>query len=183
MKKEIATSTLIGAALLCAPAQAQAQDPTLELLYTSEPGVSLPINGWKVNGVYNDANGDGQRDLVMTRTNDQGNITGLLAVDGATREEILRMEVETEDEFAGLEFFGFVDFFGAVAGELRPALFAGQGEILYVVVSDGQQVIQRMKADHKAVEVLSVADYNGDGRTDLALYRSDTEQIEVWGAK
>ena len=183
MKKEIATGTLIGAALLCAPAQAQ--DPTLELLYTSEPGVSLPTSQWKVNGVYNDANGDGQTDLVMTRENDQGDITGLLAVDGATREEILRMEVETEDEFAGLEFFGFPDLFGADAGELRPALFAGPGEILYVVVSDGNQTIQRFRpGDYlKQAFLLSMADYNGDGRDDLAIYRSDTEQIEVWGVK
>ena len=160
-----------------------AQNASLELRYVSERGAqAVTLFDYERTRVP-DADGDGQADIVMTRRNALGYLDGVLAIDGATSEELFRMEVETEDEFAGLEFVGFVDLFGAAPGEPRPALFAGESSFRLEFFGFAPLKPAEVWGDGSiSYRLTGIADYDGDGRDEIAAYVRETEQIEVWGA-
>jgi hypothetical protein len=168
---------------------AQAQDPLLEVVYVSPPATEP----FRVTGAFQggddlylrfDANGDGQGDLVMTRRNARGDIDGVLVVDVATREEIWRMEVETEDAFAGQDLFGFVRIRvpTPTVSVHTFALFAGGGSLQFRDITDGTSNTFRIGGDGVEYEFVGATDFDGDGLTEIATYRSDPEQVEVWSS-
>lgn len=126
-----------------------------------------------------DANGDGQADLVMMRRNAMGYIDGVLVIDGATQEEILRMEAELEDEFADMDLVGFIDL---GTDGLRPALFAGEERARLTDLTDGTpNIINIDWGSHRPVRLAGVGDLTGNGLPELVFYLPDAEQVEVWG--
>lgn len=177
-----AIPVLIGLALLCNPVQAQ--DPPLEVIYTSERGAqAITIFDYE-RVLLQDANGDGQEDLVMTRRNAMGHLDGVLVIDGSTREEILSMEAELEDEFAGLDLVGFLDVLYDGEGALRPALFAGEDRARLTDLSDGTSNTLIDWGDGTAPHrLVGVGDVTGNGLPELIFILPQIEQMNVWGVR
>jgi len=190
MKRIVVTLFL---ALIGLPAAAQ--DPAIELVFTSEPGVrpnaAFDPNftggvNWSWPG-YDDANGDGKRDLVMVRRepgeiSDDLTITGVLVRNINTGDEIWRMESEFGDEFIGQEMLGFVRVAMTDGSVRNHAVFAGAESTQLRDVKDGTSntiIIGGSGADRRLLGGLA-GDYNDDGFVELIFYRSDTDQIEVW---
>ena len=182
MMRPIRTSLFFVFGLLLFGATVEAQEPTFQVVYQSPPGMQPARfhNGHARGGGLRDANGDGKEDLVMMRQNAQGYIDGLLVLDFGTREEIWRMEVETEDEFAGQEFIGFIRVPTSSVEVHTYAIFAGAGTVQLRRISDGPSNTMMLVGDGRARTFVAAADFDRDGITDIATYLPDTAQVEVW---
>lgn len=176
---------LLGLAMLVGTAQAQ--EPLLEVVYTSPAGMQPPrffdidyadgvIPSWPGRG---DADGDGREDLVMIRRNAQGHIDGVRVLDFNTGDELWRTEADTEDEFAGLEFVGFVKLFDD--GSVRHALFTGETSSRLMKL-ENVTMDQIWETDVDWYQLVAVRDLTGNRLHNLVFYRPETKQVEVWGA-
>ena len=162
--------------LLCAPAYAQSND-SLVVLFASQPGVRPFFLDGSQSVRNTDANGDGTRDFIMRREDDDGNLVRLAAFDMTTREEIWTLNLTGLD--VGL-VWGIYSLM--VEGEKRRVVVlsgeASRGAFIFRPEID-DEVLFRL--DPATYRLFGITDLNNDGSDDLIVGNRATRTVEVWG--
>ncbi|MBN1996102.1 hypothetical protein JW935_01035 [candidate division KSB1 bacterium] len=124
-----------------------------------------------------DQNGDGVEELVMMQKSEDGTVSGLVIVDGATQ-SIIAILVGLLDREGAVSRDSFKGFYDYDADGRREVLFAN-GKDIYLV-DPLTDIIEFQLLGH--FRLLGVSGDGNEGPVDLYIGDTEKNVIQIWGA-
>lgn len=119
------------------------------------------------NGTYNDYDGDGRADLVVYRTSDR-TFYAKPSLDG----NLLARQLGQQGDSVSLN----VDFDGDARSDFSTAQYASQ--VIWRIVQSRTSTLQETNWGSSSLnDFFAAADYDGDGASDIAVFRAGTWYI------
>lgn len=190
MKK---TLLLLPALLFCMQANAQPINDSLIVLFLSEPGTrpsQIFADGFESGNLSRlDANGDMKQDLVLEKEDDDGNLLGLIVIDGTTLGaarldtlwRIQDVQGILDSATVSVQFSGFCD---CDADGTREVVFATDNEVFLVDPRDPQTINWRSSFNigfPLELRMVGLTDMTSDGFEDIVVVLPQARQVIVFG--
>jgi hypothetical protein len=140
-------------------------------------GLPTPDPGWKVVGIA-DFDGNGRADLAWRRQDDTGEVR-IWFLDGAAKKKDIGLPTPS----AGWKVIGIADFDGDGHPDLawRRQDDTGEVRIWLLDGAGAQKDDYGLPTPDPGWKVVGIADFDGNGRADLAWRRQDdTGEVRIW---
>ncbi len=170
------------ALLFCTPANAQLNFGTI---YVSRPGTrpaGIFSDGFESGATsFSDFDGDGMPELILTSEDNNGILKDIRVVDvasGTTLWEVQEVHGGAFEDITHSVGLGFIGFTNTMGSGVRHALFASEENEVVVLINPSDNSVSFRTVAPSILQ--GVTDLTRDGYDELLIFRSDTQQTEVW---